>query len=264
MATGSSPASRSARRLRLYAQGLPPGGHQEHQPLRRAPPVHSRHRQHHGRLDRRDRGPSSPPHEGQVQVQHPEHPLKVLLDLLTVKFLLSYSTRPGLRPVRYGRRAGRPPDRPAVATKRLVLKHSIANRPLLLLAAAFVPSSASSSSPSASWPRSWSAPTTNPPPRRSTTSRKPSTPTGHEDPQRPPPSRSSSLGHSISVYFRAQALRPSATRSILSPIRWARTSGTPPDGPSIFPGPPNFLGLNTKKHATEPRRSRSRKKKTYC
>jgi glycosyltransferase involved in cell wall biosynthesis len=61
---------------------------------------------------------------------------KVVLDLLTVKFLLSYSTRPlqifGL----FGFGAGAAGGLMAIwlAYERLVLKHGIANRPLLLLA----------------------------------------------------------------------------------------------------------------------------------
>jgi glycosyltransferase involved in cell wall biosynthesis len=61
---------------------------------------------------------------------------KVLLDLLTVKFLLSYSTRPlqifGL----FGMASGIIGGIMALwlSYERLILKHSIANRPLLLLA----------------------------------------------------------------------------------------------------------------------------------
>jgi glycosyltransferase involved in cell wall biosynthesis len=65
---------------------------------------------------------------------------KVLLDLLTVKFLLSYSTRPlqifGL----FGMAGGLAGALLGLwlSYERLVLKHSIANRPLLLLAVLLV------------------------------------------------------------------------------------------------------------------------------
>jgi len=65
---------------------------------------------------------------------------KVLLDLLTVKFLLSYSTRPlqifglfGLAGLLSGGLLGL-----WLSYERLVLKHGIANRPLLLLAVLLV------------------------------------------------------------------------------------------------------------------------------
>ncbi len=61
---------------------------------------------------------------------------KVMLDLLTVKFLLSYSTKPlqifGLFGIAGGLAGGILGL--WLSYERLVLKHSIANRPLLLLA----------------------------------------------------------------------------------------------------------------------------------
>ncbi len=61
---------------------------------------------------------------------------KVLLDLLTVKFLLSYSTRPLQMFGLFGMASGLAGALLGLwlSYERLVLKHSIANRPLLLLA----------------------------------------------------------------------------------------------------------------------------------
>ena len=111
---------------------------------------------------------------------------KVILDLLTVKFLLNYSTRPlqifGL----FGMASGLVGGIMALwlSYERLILKHSIANRPLLLLAHPSHRHRPSSSSPSASWRRSWSGPITNPLPKGSITSRKSSIPNRRNGPEK--------------------------------------------------------------------------------
>ena len=84
---------RPAARLRLHAEGLPPRGARARAPLRRDAPVHPDLRQVGRGARHRAGGPPSPAHGGQVQVR-PGRTLKVVLDLMTVKFLGDYSTKP--------------------------------------------------------------------------------------------------------------------------------------------------------------------------
>ena len=83
-----------AARLRLLAEGVSRRSRQAAAPLRRDAPLPAGDRQPDRRADRRD-GRQSPAAHAPASTKYGlSRTIRVILDLATVKFLLSYSTRP--------------------------------------------------------------------------------------------------------------------------------------------------------------------------
>ena len=97
---------REAARLRLLAEGVPRRGRQADEALRRDAPVPAGDRQRVRRDDRRDVSSTTGARQHGTSKYGISRTIRVILDLLTVKFLISYSTRPvqifGLLGLRHG------------------------------------------------------------------------------------------------------------------------------------------------------------------